>query len=62
MYLEPWLEEAVLAGAVTLEEAWKVQDERMLSLEEETPLPQELWPVAERLHLFELETASSQMH
>lgn len=62
IFLEDWLEQAVLQGAVTLSEAWAVQDEILLSQEEEVEMPQALWPVMERLHFAESEPPSQARH
>ena len=55
MHLEKYLEDAVLAGALTLAEAWQLQDVTMCQLEELQTLPKELSPLAEKLFLFEAE-------
>ena len=62
MYLEDWLEEAVLQGAVTLSQAWAVQDEVLQSQALEVEMPQELWPVMEVLHFLELAPPSLARH
>ena len=53
--LEDWLQEAVMAQAVTRQQAWDVQDLMLLSSAELTMAPAHLWPAMERLHLFEME-------
>ena len=62
MYLEDWLAEAVLQGAVTLSQAWAVQDEMLVSQAEEVPMPKELWSVMEVLHFLEQEPVSQARH
>lgn len=62
MFLEDWLERAVLQGSVTLSEAWAVQDEILLAQQEEVSMPQALWPVMERLQFLELEPPSPSRH
>ena len=53
--LEPWLQQAVDNRVVTWEEAWAVQDMRLTHPPDQEfwPYPPHLWPVAERLHLWE---------
>ena len=60
--LEDWLEEAVLAGAITLAEAWSLQDEILQTYEPEVALPEELWPVKLKLDLFELDVSQMTPH
>lgn len=60
--LEDWLEEAVLAGAITLAEAWSLQDEILQTYEPEVVLPQELWPVKLKLDLFEMDVSQMTPH
>jgi hypothetical protein len=52
--LEGWLQEAVLGSALSLSEAWLIQDQLLLSTQEWATLPPELAPLAERLSLFEM--------
>lgn len=59
MYLEDWLDEAVLQGAVTLSEAWQVQDEILQTLEPVVQMPEELWPVMQKVQLSEAPPANS---
>jgi len=49
----------VQGGALTLEEAWLLQDHTMLQDEEWSSLPEELFPVAEKLFLFEAEAPAT---
>jgi hypothetical protein len=53
MYLDQTLEEAVLAGALSLQEAWLMQDQYLLSMGEVVEIPEELWPLVQRLSLLE---------
>jgi hypothetical protein len=41
MYLDPSLEEAVLMSALTLDEAWEIQDQMLLQQSEYLALPAE---------------------
>jgi len=59
LHLKPYLEAAVQGGALTLEEAWLLQDHTMLQDEEWSSLPEELFPVAEKLFLFEAEAPAT---
>ncbi len=52
--LEDWLQEAVLGSALSLSEAWQLQDLHLLSTDEWVTLPPELEPLAQRLSLFEM--------
>lgn len=57
--LEPWLEEVVLQGVVSVAEAWGIQDARNLVMvdpddEVAVPLCSALWPAAERIWLYEV--------
>ena len=54
MYLDPTLEEAVLLGALSLAEAWMLQDECLLQQSEYLELPMEFYPLVLRLQLLEL--------
>ena len=60
--LEPWLEQAVRSRAVTLDEAWQVQDLLLSHSEMFVQFPPALWPVAQRLHLFEARPYSNLVH
>lgn len=53
--LEDWLQESVMAQAVTLQQAWQVQDLILQSFEEPALAPTDLWPAMERLQLFQME-------
>ena len=53
MYLDPVLEEAVQLGALSLAEAWMLQDEYLLQQSECPELPMEFEPLLLRLHLLE---------
>lgn len=53
--LEPDLEQAVLAGALTLHEAWLLMDDRLTNPLE--PVPSTLRPLQVRLFLFSIKTA-----
>lgn len=59
-YLETWLEQGVSAGAVSLAEAWELQD---LALQippgSEADLPACLEPMIDRLFLLEVPPANS---
>lgn len=54
MPLDPDLQEALMAGVLTLQEAWRMQDEILLQGSPElVTLPQELWMAVQKLELFE---------
>jgi hypothetical protein len=53
MYLDPELEQAVLLGAITLAEAWLLQDEYLMQQSEYLELPMEFAPLLLRLHLLQ---------
>ena len=53
-HLETWLQQAVMAQAVSLAEAWTLQDLALLLPPElEVEVPQALHPTMERLFLWE---------
>ena len=54
LYLEPWLESAVMDEVLSLQEAWLIQDEHLVQMQEEVVMPQELWPALSRLRLWEM--------
>ena len=62
LYLEPWLEDVVMAGCLTVAEAWQVMDEHLQSMEELVLLPEELWSLAQRIYLFEMEADEQTLH
>ena len=54
-HLEAWLQQAVMAQAVSLAEAWTLQDlALLLPDEEEVELPESMHPMMERLFLWEM--------
>lgn len=58
--LDDWLQAAVDQQALTLTEAWKVQDCHLLVSEEGwARFPVELMPVLDRLNLFNLEPVNN---
>jgi hypothetical protein len=60
--LEWWLEDAVMAGALSTREAWQIQDEQLQTLEEFVLLPTQLWPVLQRVQLFEMDESEMTRH
>lgn len=54
-YLSPELERAVLAGVLSIKEAWELQDVWLTSLQPDPPVPEHLWPALDKLDFFELE-------
>ena len=54
-YLEDWLEQAVSAGAVSLAEAWALQDlASLVPPGAEAELPLSFEPMVDRLYLLEV--------
>lgn len=62
MYLEPWLEEAVMSGVLSTLEAWQLQDEILVSQESFVLFPKQLRHLAQRVHLFEAQPKSDLVH
>lgn len=62
MPLEEWLQDAVMLQAVTLQEAWTVQDAMLLSQAPLCLLPKSSSPVLQRLWLVEAEPESQALH
>jgi hypothetical protein len=59
LYLDSVLEEAVLQQALSLREAWLVQDQMLLQQSERLILPAEWAPMLDRLHLSQLDKPES---
>jgi hypothetical protein len=58
-YLEDWLQEAVISGAISLSEAWALQDVAFLVPPgERQELPPEFEPMMHRLWLLEARPAN----
>lgn len=55
LFLDPELESAVLQGALSLAEAWLLQDEYLLQQSDQISVPVEWQPMLLRLHLAEWE-------
>lgn len=55
LYLDSELEEAVLLGALTLAEAWQLQDQFLLQQSEVLVLPREWKPLLDRLQLSQMQ-------
>lgn len=60
MHLDPLLEGAVMAGALTLGQAWQVQDLMLSTWEEVIELPPHLHWIEERLTLYSLPSRNPQ--
>ena len=61
LYLAPSLWQAVLQGALTLKEAWLLQDEMLQQWTEEVAFPQEYRPLLEKWQFSQWEKPEHQL-
>ena len=57
--LSPDLEQAMLQGALTFNEAWSIEDQLLLAEQVEVEMPWELEPQLRKLWLYQIPEANS---